>query len=314
MLLVIDPADDINTKAIISMMAFTDVNLSQLLRIHLDGIPLELTAKLLPRRARLKLSLVIHLVLHARAQKIKATEHQQPTGIVSRSSLEAIIDSLERSIRKLQPRADETEWGNYYQGNTTYSSAAADAKAKQVATLLKPLKIHSVVDFGGNDGTYSRPLHKLGISTVCTDIDPTAVESNYRRVRQHKEELMLPLLVDLTNPGGALGWQNSERQPLHERLQADAVMALALIHHLAISNNLPLANIADYFAKFAPYLVLEFVPKDDSQVQKLLATRKDIFPDYHEAGLKTAFSGQYKLLSETKIKGTKRTLYLFKRK
>lgn len=298
----------------LALMAYTDINLSQLLRVHLDGIPLELTAKLLPRRARLKLSLVIHLVLHARAQRTKAADHKRPTAVVSRSSLDAIIDSLERTIRKLQPRSDSSEWGDYYKNNTNYSAKAADAKAKVIVDMVKPLKAKSVLDLGGNNGEYSRPLNKLGLTAVCTDIDPNAVEANYRHVRLHKETQMLPLLVDLTNPGGNLGWQNNERQPIHERLQTTVVMALAIVHHLAISNNLPLGNIAEYFAKFGPYLIIEFVPKADSQVQKLLSTRPDIFPDYNEEGLKQAFSHYYKLQKEVKIKGTKRTLYLFKTK
>lgn len=297
----------------LALMAYTDLSLSQLLRVHLDGIPLELATKLLPGRAKFKPGFAMHIVLHGRAQKAKATEHKAPTQTVRQASLEAIVDSLERTVKKLKPRKAATEWGDYYD-KTNYTANAADKKARAITKLIQPLRVRTVLDLGGNNGRYSRVLNELGIFTVCSDIDPNAVEANYRFTRQNKENLMLPLLVDLTNPGGALGWANAEREPVHERLQSDVVMALALIHHLAISNNLPFSHIAEYFKKLGIYLVLEFVPKEDSQVQKLLSTRKDIFPEYNETSLKRAFSEHYQLVKEEKIAGTKRTLYLFKRK
>lgn len=296
----------------LALMTYTDVSLSQLLRVHLDGIPLELASKLLSRRAKLKPGLAMHVVMHGKAQKSKAREHRAPARAVSQRSLEAIIDSLERTVTKLKPPKSASEWGDYYD-KTNYTTDAADQKAKLITKLIKPLSVGTALDLGGNNGRYSRVLHDLNIFTVCTDIDPNAVEANYRYMKHHDETKMLPLVVDLTNPGGALGWQNDEREPIHVRLQADVVMALALVHHLAISGNLPFDHIARYFRNFGPYLLIEFVPKDDSQVKKLLSTRKDIFPDYTEIGFKQVFENYYTLLKEQQITGTKRTLYLFKR-
>lgn len=297
----------------LALMAYTDTNLSQLSRVFIDGIPLDMAATLLPRRAKLRPGIAMHLVLHSRAQKAKGTEHKAQARKVTKASVGAIIDNLEGTIKRLKPRTTSTEWGDYYD-RTNYTPDAADKKARQIKALIKPLKVKTALDLGGNDGRYSRPLNDLGILTACTDIDPNAVEANYRVVKQHNEPLMLPMLVDLINPGGAMGWHNNEREPIHERLKTDVVMVLALIHHLAISNNLPFGMIANYFKEFAPYLVLEFVPKEDSQVKKLLSTRKDIFPDYNEEGLVAAFSAHYKILKEARITGTKRTLYLMKRK
>lgn len=297
----------------LALMAHVDVALLQTARIYLDGIPLGLAAKLLPRSARLRTGLLLHLFWHARAQKANEHVHiKQAVRVGMRQQL-AIIDSLERTIRKLKPKAYETEWGDYYT-NTNYTPAAADKKAKLIREMVRSLKAQTVLDFGGNDGRYSRALHKEGVFTVCADIDPIAVEANYRLVKKQKETLMLPLLVDFTNPGGAMGWSNQERTPIHERLQVDAVLALAVIHHLAISNNLPFDRIAKYFHALAPYLIIEFVPKADSQVQKLLATREDIFPDYTEDGFERAFGPYYTITQSQKIAGSKRTLYVMRRK
>ena len=87
-------------------------------------------------------------------------------------------------------------------------------------------------------------------------------------------------IVDLFNPSPGLGWNNHERMSLSERGPTDLVMALALIHHLAIGNNVPIAMIVDFFAELTNWLIIEFVPKEDSQTKKLLASRRDIFEDY----------------------------------
>ena len=86
---------------------------------------------------------------------------------------------------------------------------------------------------------------------------------------QQSVENLLPLAMDLTNPSTALGWAHQERMSLIGRGPCDTTLALALIHHLAISNNVPLPRIADFFARLGRALIIEFVPKSDTQVQRL---------------------------------------------
>jgi hypothetical protein len=125
---------------------------------------------------------------------------------------------------------------------------------------------------------------------------------------------LLPLVIDLTNPSPAMGWAHNERNSLLERGPVDLVMALALIHHLAISNNVPLETVAEFLATAGKYAIVEFVPKSDSQVKRLLATRKDIFDKYTEAGFEDAFSGLFEIVEKEPIPGSQRTLYLFRRR
>ena len=122
-----------------------------------------------------------------------------------------------------------------------------------------------------------------------------------------------PLFLDLTNPSPGLGWTHQERMSLIKRGPADTVMALALIHHLAISNNLPFAILADFFQKICSYLIIEFIPKEDSNVKKLLATRKDIFPNYDQVRFEKEFKNFFNIINRQKIKNSQRTLYLMKR-
>ncbi len=116
------------------------------------------------------------------------------------------------------------------------------------------------------------------------------------------------------NPSPGLGWAHDERDSLASRAEADVVLALALIHHIAISNNVPLPKIAAFLARLAPNLVIEFVPKSDPKVATLLATREDVFPSYTREGFEAAFSSCFEIVSAQDISGSDRTLYRMHRR
>jgi hypothetical protein len=116
--------------------------------------------------------------------------------------------------------------------------------------------------------------------------------------------------MDLTNPSPALGWAHEERESLLDRGPADAVMALALVHHLAIANNVPLEEVARFMRRCGRQLIIEFVPKEDSQVKRLLAMREDIFTAYTREGFEQAFSQFFSIRRAESIRDSIRTLYL----
>jgi hypothetical protein len=145
---------------------------------------------------------------------------------------------------------------------------------------------------------------------LSQDVDPAAVEKNFLECVSEKRGDLLPLLVDLTNPSPGIGWAGEERASFVNRSRADAVLALALVHHLAISNNLPLSQIAQFLASITGHVIIEFVPKSDSQVQRLLATREDIFPGYNRDGFETALSEHFVIQRSNEIRASKRVLYL----
>src|SRR5690606_30991894 len=139
-------------------------------------------------------------------------------------------------------------------------------------------------------GRFSRIVAGLGKQVVSHDVDEMAVERHYRAIKAEGQKNILPLVLDLTNPAPPIGWDLSERASFHERAKGSSALALALVHHLCISNNVPLERLADFFAGIFRGLIIEFVPKEDSQVRRLLATRRDVFPDYHAEGFEAAFS------------------------
>jgi hypothetical protein len=294
----------------LALIALKDIRLSQLLRVYIDGVPLDLVSELLPWKTRLNFGLLTHIHLHAGAQKkYSGAEVKSRAGTMSKQAMIGLIDSLDSAIRKLNWNPSGTEWGNYYD-ITNYSDAAFEHKQQLVNEWSVRINPALVWDLGANNGAFSRGASQSGSYVVAFDIDPAAVEQNYRQIKSEKTENILPLLLDLTNPSPAIGWANQERDSFATRGPADLVLALAVIHHLAISNNVPLLQLANFFAEIGQWLVIEFVPKSDSQVQKLLVSRDDIFPNYNREGFEAAFKKRFKICEAVNLRESERVLYL----
>lgn len=296
----------------LTLMATRDVRCGLLLRDCLDGIPLELGSALLPRRTWADPRTLWHIHLHARAQrKYSETSVSSVVGTrkMSKAALVALIGNLRGAVARLEWRPAGTQWADYVDA-TNYSEAAASSKQQLVRQFLCRAAPATVWDVGANTGVYSRVAREVAPFVVAFDIDPAAVERNYRTVRAREETGILPLVLDFTNPSPALGWAHRERMSLAERGPADAVMALALVHHLAIAGNVPLDHVAEFLARLGRTLVIEFVAKSDSQVQRLLRNRPDIFPDYTPEGFERAFGRYFQLDDRQRVDDADRWLYL----
>ncbi|UCE24242.1 MAG: class I SAM-dependent methyltransferase [Candidatus Zixiibacteriota bacterium] len=298
----------------LALMCYRDVRLGQMMRTHIDGIPLDLTSALLPRRTRLSFSLLTNIHLHARSQQRHASKPRasQRRGM-SRRAMLGLVDSLESGVKRLRWQAKDTAWADYYD-HTNYEAESLDHKEQLVAEYLKLTQPSVIWDLGANIGRFSRIAAELGIESIAFDLDPAAVEKNYLECLRADEKRILPLVLDLTNPSPAIGWEHSERMSLLERGPVDLVLALALIHHLAIGNNVPLESIARFIRGCCRSLIIEFVPKEDSQVKRLLASREDIFDEYSEAGFESAFAHHFSIEKETAVSGSSRKIYLMRAK
>ncbi|HXF54277.1 MAG TPA: class I SAM-dependent methyltransferase [Hyphomicrobiaceae bacterium] len=298
----------------LALMAYVDLGLGRLLQTHIDGVPLDLAVRLLPRRAWLRPGLFLHLCLHARmVEKHAGSAKKVAARPLSAEAMTAIARSLLALVEKLSPRRQATEWGSYY-ADTNYSAAAFSAKERIVRELVQASAARTVWDIGANDGHFSRLIRDLADEIVSIDVDPRAVNSNYLRCRRNDIRNIVPLLADINSPTPALGFANRERRALCDRGRPDLILALALVHHLAISNNLPFRYIAEFLAGQCRSLVIEFVPKSDSQVQRLLLNRRDIFDDYTEEHFREAFSAAFSILERRAIAGSERSLYLMRSK
>ena len=294
----------------LALISKKDVRLNLLSKIFIDGIPIDLAAKLLPKTTFGNFGLMAHIHAHAKSQKHyedKDAKIKQKT--FSKRSFEGLIESLKSSIEKMTWNEDNTEWGDYY-SDTNYTEKSFEEKKQFISLAIDQMKPKLVWDMGANTGVFSRLASTKGINTISYDIDPLAVEKNYLSSSQNSEQNILPLILDLTNPSSGIGWNHDERMSIIQRGPADMVFALALVHHLAISNNVPLNKLAEFFSQISKFLIIEFVPKSDSQVKRLLLTRDDIFENYDVKNFEIEFSKFFKIINSKKILDSERTIYI----
>jgi hypothetical protein len=298
----------------LALGSLKDLRLLRLLETFIDGIPLDLAAKLLPAASRLNPCLLAHIFVHSSFQSAyEDTSIQKATKqkTLTKEGLEGIITSLENGIKQLKLPETKSTWSDYYQ-NTNYSKESLDQKETTVQQYIERINPETVWDLGANVGKFSRLATNLGARTVSFDFDPLCVEHNYLNAQKENNQNILPLILDLTNPSSGIGFAGKERQSLEERGPCDLILALALIHHMVIANNVPFKMVAEYLAKLGNYLIIEFVAKEDSQCQRLLNGRT--FEHYNQISFKEAFLEYFTLLEEKEISGSQRILYLMQRK
>ena len=311
-----------NFLAPLALMAHRDGRLGQLLRTWVDGVPLDLASELLPRSTRyFAPGLAAHIHLHARGQR----QHSGDSGpnlaaapravTMSENRRLALLDHLKRTVEGLHLPAHGTVWADYA-GRTSYSATGTASKEGIVKRMVEAVAAEGgkvAWDVGANTGRYSAIAADAGFWVLALDIDWAAVERHYLALRASGEKRIMPFLADIAEPSPGIGWGNVERASLIDRSNADVVIGLALVHHLAIGRNVPLPMISSLMARLSAHLILEWIPKADPMVQKLLAAREDIFTDYSPEGFRAAFSRDFEIVEEAPIEDSGRVLFRMRR-
>ena len=292
----------------------------KMLQTHIDGIPVKLIASMLPGKT--KLSATIHTNIHllAKMESKHSEDYKAETKVakLSKKAQNNILESLFNFIKKMELN-EQTEWGNYYD-KTNYETAAFEGKKKLIREWVTPLNPQKLIDVGGNDGTFARTVLDTVPDVIVTDIDSNAVDHNYKQLHENNETNMLPFVCDVLQPAPGIGFNNTERNSLIERLQdyqPDVTMALALIHHITLSGNVPFEKSAEFFAKFSKRLIIEFPKREDSWVESLLVRKREFinhFDFYNEGNFEAGYRTYFDLDKKETVPGTKRVLYMFKNK
>jgi hypothetical protein len=282
-----------------------------LLLAHPEGVPLAFCSAILPRKTRFHLHTYLHIHLHARGTRKPSAK----TAEFSRKKLQDIFKSLEILVNKCQPPERATAWSAYYE-EASERDGYLERKVSLVGDWTSGIEFNSVLDLGGNTGRFSKLVHQTNRSCVVTDADAICIDDLYRSIRKVSSLQIQPLVIDLAWPTPAIGLRNKERDSFIDRVQGtELVMALALVHHLAIAKNIPLQGLSAFLSDITgKYLLIEFVPKDDTKVQQMLATREDIFNNYSEENFEAAFSEWFVTRKKESVGSSGRTLYLLEKK
>ena len=225
------------------------------------------------------------------------------------------VRRLKKAIKKIDLKTGSNDWQKYRQ-KCSYADEDYAIKKAFIENFLKTSNVKKVIDLGCNLGDFSILAAKKGCHVTAVDSDHDCVNSLYLLSKQN-EYRILHLWMDITNPSPSIGWQNTERPDFLSRYKGrfDCVFALALIHHLMITNRIPLAEIASLFRKLTSrYLLIEYIGPADSMFCELLKYRNEDYSDFNMKHFEETMSTQFTTLNKSKLidrqRQMERCLYL----
>lgn len=294
------------------LQAYKGVPFQPWLRGSLEGIdPAEMRA-LLGFRDRFRRGVLTNVVLHARLEG-RYADREVKTDLKKAGFHAELIRANARKLRKLVQRLDwepgRTAWSDYGEANP-YDEADAAAKEAFVREAAGVRRRQLLWDLGANDGRYTRIAAREADYTVAVDADTAVVEALYRALRAEGSRTILPLVGNVADPSPGLGWRGAERSPLAERGRPDLTLCLALVHHVALSGNVPVRSFLDWLADLETEVVVEFPTRDDPMVQRLLGRKgPGANPDYDTAAFERALDERWRVERREVLPSGTRILY-----
>ena len=295
------------------LQAYKDLPFHATLRGSLDGIaPHDARAVLSGERFRK--GVLSNVLLHARMETRYAgvagrdVKREMRRAGFNKELLDATLGKLEKLVRGLSWKPDETAWTGYGEDNT-YDEASAGRKARFVREAAARRRVRLAWDVGCNDGTYSRIAADSAELVVAFDADHATVDGLYRRLREERRSDILALVMSVTDPSPDLGWRGRERASLERRGRPDLALCLAVVHHVCITGNVPVRELLDWLRSLGATLVIEFPGREDPMVQRLLSGKRDgANPDYDKAAFERALAERFEVDRTEPVSDT-RTLY-----
>jgi hypothetical protein len=297
------------------LQAYRGVAFHPWLRGAIDGITPAEANRLLSMRDRLRRGVLTHVVLHSRLERrYAAVEGRDVRADLRRAGfnpelIRANTRRLARLVRRLRWKPGASAWTGYRDANP-YSTADTEAKVAFVASVAGRRRWRLAWDLGCNDGTYARVAARTARCVVAMDADHATAERLYRALREEAERRILPLVVDVCDPSPDLGWMGRERGSLIRRGRPEIVLCLALVHHLAITNNVPLREIVTWLASLGGTLVIEFPTRRDPMVQRLLAGKREgAHADYDREHFERCLHEAFDVVRHERLPSGMRVLY-----
>lgn len=295
----------------LALMHYTQFPLHELWNAFPEGIPLALASKMLPFRTKFNLHLYLNVHLHASVAA--GNKKQEKQSQFSSAKFNNLLRSLEEAVSSLSLNKSSGVWSHYY-SEAEQRNNYMDLKKNIIEDWINGLPVKTAIDAGANEGFYAGLLAQKNIFTIAADLDHFSINQLYRAQREVNRSNLQPMIINLATPTPASGVNNRERLSFLDRVNADLVMALALIHHLSMGHNIPFESSAEMFSQMGSYLIIEWVPKSDEKVQLMLSHKKDIYTGYNQNEFVSAYTQRFDILDHAAIGSTGRILFLMKRK
>lgn len=297
------------------LQAYRDVAFQPLLRGAVDGIPPEQMRRLLSFRDRFRAGVWKNVHLHeALSRRFAGASTQQVERDARKAGFDtelskAMVRKLRKLVGKLRWKRSASTWSDYRK-ICSYTDDATEAKQRFVETAAAERPRALVWDLGCNEGTFARIAARHAETVVAVDSDVLVVDHLYRALREDGVDNVLPLVMDLTDPSPALGWRGSERRAFTDRGAPDLVLALALVHHLAVAANVPLPEVVRWLRSFDAEIVVELPDRDDPMAQRLLANKPaHVHADYGLATFEPLLGEAFEIHRREVLPGGTRTIF-----
>jgi hypothetical protein len=286
---------------------------------NLDGIEPTEMRRIFGGRRRFKKGVFRHVYLHSVAESRVSQGSEKTRADLGQAGFgaelqKAVVRKLSKLVRSLHSKRSDSAWAKYRE-TCSYSDEGRVAKERFIREVLSARTTKLAWDLGANDGVYARLVAATGAYVVAVDADDVTVDAMYRSLRTDNVDNVLPLVMNLMDPSPARGWRNAERKAFTGRGAPDLVLALALVHHLALAGNVPLPEIVSWLRSLSgspgTSLVVEFVEPHDPMAQQLLGNKREgLFPDYRIDAFEKLLEEQFTIARREQLPGGTRTLYL----
>ena len=295
------------------LQAYRGIDFRPWMRGRIDGIPAEEMHRLMSWRDLLRRGVLLHVAAQSLLQRRYAGSGRNVRGALldagfGTALIEKNVGKLTRLVCSLTPPRTPTEWADYDRTHS-YDAAEHATKAAFVRRAAETRRWRLAWDLGCNTGTFAKLIEPHASLVVAMDADWMAIERLYQRERAGPPGRILPLVVNLADASPAQGWRGAERKDLASRGAPDLVLCLALVHHVVITANIPLADFIDWLASLGASVVIEFVGREDEMVEALLANREDQYDDYTLATFRGLLAEKFRIRDEAPLKSGRRTIF-----
>jgi len=293
------------------LQAHKGVDYQPFLRSRIDGVDVQTAGRLFGLRDRFRKGVFPHVWLQAKLDRrfggssANVRSSLKSAGF-NRELILANIRKLKKLVTALEWQGHGSEWG-HYEAFHNYSEEDHARKEAFVARCVERGAPATVWDIGCNTGQFSRIAAQRCRQVVATDIDHFAVERLYRDPDMPAN--VLPLVQNVADPSPDWGWRNRERRDLQHRARPDMVLCLALIHHVVITANIPLAEFVAWLGEIADQLVIEYVSRSDDKVRTLLRNKEDKYWDYSREFLEEQLGRWFEIAERAELRDGMRCLY-----